>query len=512
MGNGIDISTYLDIGYPEFQSLLREGLPGLKDEWGKIVANIVADNHAGLNSDIDGALTKASKTFFDSYTGYASNDGNQLAASAAITTTNHTASGAGQMLAGLIGKGLDASADLITQKATPIVTHALDHMAGSFLSTLTSVVGTTSTALTATGVGAAVGIGASLLAGAFSSILGGPPPPPFSVGSCGLNTKPDIVCKYCWMYGDPNLGNHGITDGGPNNPYWRRFPNPKLDSVWYKQLQSSQIPKGVYTFNHSWPWSWQWSGNKIKHLDTWYACYTLPGDFGKRHIDQAIYDNGHEGDDQGFEVSIMRQLEFELNASAILGVDILNRKLYKALQQAFFASWKRNREYAFNGLKMQPDWKVLEHVLSVWNGAHAPNKTRLRISPMDNESDQFYGMVTPQTTKQPAIMYSYLSFLLKHYGNSFTNIQLNDDGSFDLNTGDIPWYETVSGQAGAPVQLKGIRLGQKPRSSPSSAKTSKLPIAGALIGGAIGGIAAGPPGAAAGAAIGAGIEKLVTKG
>ena len=44
-------------------------------------------------------------------------------------------------------------------------------------------------------------------------------------------------------------------------------------------------------------------------------------------------------------------------------------------RRAFFTAWKANKEYAFNGLKVQDDWQVLTHVVRVWNKAHLATST-----------------------------------------------------------------------------------------------------------------------------------------
>lgn len=109
-----------------------------------------------------------------------------------------------------------------------------------------------------------------------------------------------------------------------HSPSWRRFPDPirSGDAGWFTK-QSNQF---------------QWNG------DTW--GFPAP-DY--RAIDQAFPDYNRL---------------FECNAGAAT-VGAMHDFV-----QAFGQGWIANKEYDLNGLKSQPDWQVLAHLVRVWNRAH----------------------------------------------------------------------------------------------------------------------------------------------
>lgn len=474
----LDVNALLKYGDPQFLALLGEGIPGLADEWRKIVAHIAADADAGLVTSAPDAVVNASTTLLQAYENYgqaaASPGSDALQAATTLTATNHTSNGAGQMLAGIVGSGLDAGADALRDFAQPIVKDAATHLAGSLLSGASAVIAGVAGAAAATGVGAVIGIGAALAAGIFSKVFGDPPPPPYQIGSCGLYDKPDLVVRYTWMWGDgPPVPNRGVVDGGPTNPAWRRFPDPrsKTDSAWFaKQFPKKNPIAGVTGGQEFGPTqhSWWWRGNdnsiprSDKRGDQWYGCFSFPGDGGKRPIDQACYDNGVTGADDGLEVSVYRQLEVELAAPVIAGIPASQRKQFRALQQAFFASWKQNRAYAFNGLKMQPDWKVAEHVFTVWNAAHAPQGARLVVAPSEAS------LVGPLDPTPKGACPSYLAFLLRHYFGHFSAFQLDGSARAVLNLAPVPDH-------GLPMPKLAPIKAAPPKTAPAAVKRGAVP-------------------------------------
>ena len=129
----------------------------------------------------------------------------------------------------------------------------------------------------------------------------------------------------------------------------------------------------------------QWRGNE------WHAC--INSNETKRPIDQACYENGQ---------NVFTQIECDSNAAAPIaqlpdggGAIPLPLTSYSAeqvafarFQVAFFAAWKSNREYDFNGLARQADWQVLMQAVRFWNAAHEPgNGYEVALAPFAPTSD-----------------------------------------------------------------------------------------------------------------------------
>jgi hypothetical protein len=164
-----------------------------------------------------------------------------------------------------------------------------------------------------------------LMGGLFSS------KPPPGVNVCGVifamtkDPQFTIGCVPCWT-DDPNAA-----QTSPGAVTWRPFPSRGVaaDAGWYQPLTSDLL-------------YWRGATWGITLLSE--AFTGIPASFG----------------------GVWQYLE---NECARLPAD--------SFQQTFFSAWKTNKSYSFNGLKPQPDYQVLIHVLRLWNTAHAPSKQQL---------------------------------------------------------------------------------------------------------------------------------------
>ncbi len=493
-------------GTPEFLSLVQQDPNGLGVEWAHVVSQILADAQAGLvqPTKVVTRVQAASITFLQSLQSFASAVGQgdadkSLEAAADLVATGFTSSGASQVINGLIQAGISAGAAAATGPAV----EASQKFAGSLLS---GIVGDAAGGLMASGVGAAVGAGISLLAGVFEGVFGNPPPPPFSIGTCGLYKKPDIVVRYVWMWGDGSIATP-VVGGGPGNPNWRKFPSPniKADAGWFVRQQPQALQgamQGQKEFGPS-QHSWWWSGSKNPHQDEWWGCFTFPGDTGRRGVDQAFYDNGTDGENtNAHEYPVYRQYEFEMTTWPIKGpTSAAQMAVFRKFLAAFWHAWKANREFALNGLKQKGDWEVLARTIALWNQAHSPSST-FKLAPDATPP------LDPISPPLP-ILSTYAAYLLHTYGDQFGgSTPLNDDLTITINTGEIhPVSPTLDKNIGTNVFKRIVRVklppaGSLARQARKQTRSNVSTILGAVAGGGIGLVFGGPLGGAAGAVAG----------
>jgi hypothetical protein len=493
----------------------------VNDQWQNLATHIAADVKAGFvpaAAAADRAIN-ASQALYDAITNWDKtaepNSGvDAVAAAANLVAVGFTSSGASQLIAGLAIKGIvavtDPAIDAAKSMVTPIVQNAAKQLTGSFLSQAVS--GLAAGAM-ASGVGAAIGAGISIISSVMQSLFAPPPLPPYQVGGCGIWNQPDIVVKYTWMWGDSREASP-IVGGGPNNPGWRTFPDPKTAPGWFDVITPQQIQKvmggNAGFFNEAvyvgpTQYKWQYKApipTDLGHSDTWYGCFTMPGDVGKRPIDQAMYDNGIGTDANGNpiktqEVSVFHQLEAEMAALYIPGIDPRQIVQFKHFQSLFFLLWKQNREFALNGLGAQPDWKVLVHAVTVWNNGHAADSL-LKVSPTTGN------LISPQDV--PFVSCSYVQWLLREYGTQIgASLVLDGDFSFDLHTGNMIVSHPALPPAGAP-HLIPIKMAPP---EPEKSVRSTMLVDGLLVGGTVGMGAAGPVGAVIGAGVGAAVGHFI---
>ena len=527
---------------------------GIGAEWSSLVDHMTADWNSGLTaSQLDSSGQPLFPTFaskisvaaaqlwagLSSYSNAQQDHGSGLIACVNLTAAAFTSSGAQQVMLGLSSAGLSAGAAALSE----IAQNAAKKIVGNVLSDAGKVIGDVGAAATCTGIGAVVGVAAGLVGGILSAVFGSPPPPAFSVGNCGLSDKPKIVCKYAWTYGD-------VSDGGPGNPNWRHFPDRtrKGDAGWFNAYTSARsgqttiITAPGYTKPVLSPSSttvstdyWTWDGSRTRaQNEQWFMCGTYPQDNNTRPIDHAMYDNGHDGaygadgQDPGGEYPVFRHLEQELLCGSITGIPAADFADFRRFQEAFFKAWQQNREFSLNGCKMQPDWAILDKVISIWNQSNSPSST-LRIPAPKSQPTLLTEVLT---TAPPKVMSSYIQYLLYRYNNSMASVQ-GADGAIVLNMGRISDI-TVGGllpagsmhmlalhlkTAPKPVVTHLLKLGVAPAAiqnlnALALAKKLQAPpkrryfFGATLAGAGVGAVAGGPAGAVVGGGVGVAVDLL----
>jgi hypothetical protein len=182
------------------------------------------------------------------------------------------------------------------------------------------------------GVGALITIGVGLaLAGLTKLGLFGEPAQGTEWCS-GLRTTGQIAVQVGCVV---TQGDYNALSYPTGSPYWRRFPKASggntNDDYWYN---AKGVTGGLKGFN-----TVDWSGNPNGPKTYW----TSYGN--SRLIDNAFPDYHY------------------------LACQTVPKGL-EAFAQAFTQAWIANKEYALNGLKVQPDWQVLRTLLGIWNRAH----------------------------------------------------------------------------------------------------------------------------------------------
>lgn len=311
------------------------------------------------------------------------------------------------------------------------------------------------------GVGAAIVAGISLVSAGLSDLFN-TPPPVANVGPCGLNYKPSftipgasVACKQ----GTP-------TTAGPSNAawsLWRKFPNPSRDPWWF---QVASVPQGQLsaietTWNHG-----SWS-------DEWVACV----ENGLRPIDQACYENG---------VPVYARIDVDNQLLWLGAVAAGNPEavaVLPQLQKAWFAAWKANREYDFNGLQRQADWQVLQQVVARWNLSRSPGQG-IALSPVPLPPGAFL----PSDPPDPLSCYMQMVIQdLRSHTNSISGAGVYDpttgrgvldaNGNVHINTG-LP--------KNLPVHLPPIHLHPPSSSSTTSHGARNVAIGAGVL--ALGGL------------------------
>jgi hypothetical protein len=502
-----DIQTLAKTGISDFDGMVAVN-PDLQANWLNIVKNMQADAVNGIiaPSDLVDSIQGAGqqmyatfqKMYGDQQVAGSDNAFQWVDAASNLVGGNFTSSGAARMVNGLIQLGIGKAVDAAEQP----VQDAVKSMTGSLFS---SVLGSAAGGLMASGVGAAVGVGLSVVGSFLSGLFGSPPPPPYSVGSCGMYNKPNRIVKYVWFWGN-NVTSQPV-NGGPNNIYWLNFPEPPPplpinaanpltllnaitgegltaqqadDAPWFQRMSISPstskniLGEGSSCFGGPTQQTWNWSGSTWargqKHQDQWTGCFTYPifscsgGDTGKRPIDQAMYDIGTGFDSSGNpqnadEVSIYRNLEVEQTAPIIAGIPQNLRSTFQEFQHVFFNNWKRNRELQLNGIQPQPDWNVLAQTIVTWNRSHSPT-TKLNLKSTGGS------LIDPQAP--PFIVnQSTITWLIGKYGPQLgQQVKINNDGSVTLNMGAVHPIAQPTAGIQAAGSLKMIAANGLPQPAP----------------------------------------------
>lgn len=310
----------LGLGLADFQTLLQ--VPEFSSAWNEIQSQMQSEG----GSDLQLAIDTAKGAFAEAYSGLTASGGAlegqyaaALTAAKNLVLAGNTVSGAVQHVEALLSAA---------QGADPKQAFQL------FTGTLIGIA--VSTGVLTAGIGAAIvtGIGAALSLMQQAGLFGSPPQGTQICRNLYFDPAPSIQVGCVGMTGagaDPNLGRIK-----PGSIYWRSFPKP-----------SGGNANDVHWFDGSGAISWAGSASGPS-----YDWGSYPR---QRLIDNAFPDYHY----LNCETTIAGLADF---------------------QNAFRQAWTANKEYELNGLKSQPDYKVLDNLLRVWNRAHA-DATFLDVPP-----------------------------------------------------------------------------------------------------------------------------------
>lgn len=385
---GVDLGVDLSLDAQLQQAAL--GSP----EWAQVAAQLNVEGADPLK------IIAAQKSFSDAFTslvapanGFAVDTSTALSAAKNLTILGQTAMGAVNTVSGLVHDLSTGSAPQITQAFTGGLV-ALAVSAGAV----------------SAGLGAAIvaGVGALLNvlqnAGLFS------PPAGVELEGCGgtyFNPPPQMAVGCIAGFTDPNA-----VQVKPGSFNWRSFPKPgdKTDVGWFLQNNPNVgVWKGV-----------SWSGVS--------PAMTIGLVGVKRPIDVAFPNYNW------VERGSVRQPGAVSISPFTPGSSFL---------QGFANAWRANAEYAFNGLKPQPDAQVLLHFLRMWNRAHSSSN---------------------QMTMHQGGYGSYAESLVTAVLNE-SNEFASGDGGLVVNVGDL----TPVPVAKKVISLKGIGSGTAPVAPPQVA-------------------------------------------
>jgi hypothetical protein len=395
---GLDIQTQAVFTSGPGQQLQAEG-------WDQQTidaqANVFADQYNALVGANPGVDVSKLATAAASYVGLGS-----------------TFSGAQQIIGGLIGAAQSGDTSQVINSFTGVAIGAVG-------------VAIAAGAATA-GVGAAIVAGLELV----SSLVGNlfqTPAPTAQVAGCGLRYTPSFVIpgSEVWCNSPP-------TPAGPSTTSysrWRKFPNPNepKDEWWFSNATGVGGDCGAQSWANAGCVVTHWDHGNGWNDDEWVLCGSKQGP-AWRPIDGACFENGSP---------VYAQLESDNLLLWIPTLSITNPgegiPALQKLQQAFFAAWKANREYDFNGLGRQSDWQVLQQVILRFNLAHEPgNGVSLPVAP--------FQPLTYGSPPNPIACYMQMvlndlqskgSSLVESYDPSTGRGVLNADGSIHVNTGPL---------------------------------------------------------------------------
>lgn len=295
-----------------------ESVPQYQAAWNGIAAQITSEGGSSLDL---AAAQNDLQTAFDNLTssnvGFGLDPQTALTQAAQYVTAGQTVAGAAEHVAGLISAA---------QGGSPV--QAFQMFTGTM-------------------------IGAATAAGALSAGVGA-----LIVGGVGIALG---LLQQVGLFGSTGptwslvVGSAGSTDAKviqPGSQAWRTFPKPGVsgDAGWYG-MKVQQLPK-VFASNSATPQlvanpqqpfvknpaPFSWKGSAYGTASTWGAVW-VPA------IDAAFPTLKY------FSCQTVPAALHDFNA-------------------AFYSAWIANQEYALNGLQVQSDVVVLQHLLRLWNRSH----------------------------------------------------------------------------------------------------------------------------------------------
>jgi hypothetical protein len=292
----------------------------------------------------------------------------------------------------------------------------------AFTGTLVTLEGiAVSAGLIAPGVGAAIVAGITIVAGLLEQVLGGTAVPTTMIGQCQVPNTDLPSWTVGATYPEKSSSQQPLP-AGPIDTRWRKFPvtSKAADAWWFAPYTGPSTSSYTLTIDtlplSNVPGAWSITWTSGSSTDTWYNC----GGVGTRPIDAAF--------------AAYYQLECDItfaNQTLALQESGIGEVAWTIAQftKAFFAAWAANNEYAMNGYNAVSDEKVLAHVITHWNAAHAPG-IGYTLSPPSASSSGANAIHSGSCS--PAASYVHL------LAGSLTN-----QGTLQINTGALYVVQNV---------------------------------------------------------------------
>lgn len=292
---------------------------GFSAKWDEIQTQLTSE---GLGVD---ESNLAKQLFTEQYASMASQFGIDPADAAdyakAYTVAARTISGAVDTVEGLVASAQGGSPQQLQA--------AFQTMTGLLIG------GMVAAGAVSAGVGSLIVAGAGALLGALESAG------LFGTAPSGTEICPGFYVNPApaWVVGCAAAPSSALR-ASPGSAAWRRFPEPATDAGWYGG-----------------PWN-----SVVWHGDTWvWPSPPAPGTLLNPSASASAPVPGI-----AYALPVFGRV---LGTSFYLGQNS-SWSWFLPFHLAFFAAWKANQEYAFNGYKTKSDWDVLKNVATLWNRAH----------------------------------------------------------------------------------------------------------------------------------------------
>lgn len=324
-------------GIADFEGLISSD-SNFAGAWGQVQAQLTLEG-AGPSD-----ITSAKEAFTDSF---------QQIASQAFGVAGQDAIDAAKSYV-LTGKTIAGAVGTVQGLITAAESGAPLQIVQAFTGTLIGVA--VAAGAVSAGVGAAI-VGA---VGALSAILQqagffGSPPAAGTVCGFPLYQKPTFTlgCMGAWA---PVIA--------VNSAAWRPFPDPtnSTDAAWF---QTGHVGPGQ--------WRDGFYGIRAPGKDQSYGGDAPnPASNSDRPIDIAF---------PGYSYCV-EAASGKIPVPTPPGTPVPS--INTDFARAFIPAWKANAVYSLNGLKPQPDWQVLVHLLRMWNKSHDGSSYEVLLPPQPN--------------------------------------------------------------------------------------------------------------------------------
>ncbi|HTQ41989.1 MAG TPA: hypothetical protein VMI75_04465, partial [Polyangiaceae bacterium] len=245
----------------------------------------------------------------------------------------------------------------------------------------------------------------------------------------------------------------------PGSDNWRSFPDPGNASdaqLWYTVVTEA---------------TWYWPPGAPSQAK-WYT----KNDGNWRPIDNAFHRYRQLECDESFNYMLTSGGGPGVSTETLTG-DAATA--VPAFMAAYFHMWKKNAEFALNGISPAPDTLVLEQLVATWNAAHAPG---VGFTFMPAPSD-LQGQGQGNDCSAVTAGYSYISMLVADLVNASSASLTN--GGLHINTGAQLTPPNTGFVTAKPIILSPTAGGIGPAATTTTSTGNKVAV-GVLAAGAVG--------------------------